>query len=65
MKTDHDPIPARGGVGARLHGKTARVLVSVLLAAGACLTYLGVRNGGLKDALVKAVNICAECIGLG
>ncbi|MFR0735032.1 MAG: CD1871A family CXXC motif-containing protein [Oscillospiraceae bacterium] len=22
-------------------------------------------NGGLRDVLVKAVNICTECIGLG
>ena len=26
---------------------------------------LGVMNGGLRDVLVKAVNICTECIGLG
>ena len=29
------------------------------------LIVLGVLNGGLGDACVKAVNICAECIGLG
>ncbi len=22
-------------------------------------------NGGLKDVLIKAINICTECIGLG
>ncbi len=26
---------------------------------------LGVTNGGMKDVLIKAINICAECIGLG
>ncbi len=26
---------------------------------------LGIVNGGMGDVLVKAVNICAECIGLG
>lgn len=26
---------------------------------------LGVINGGLRDVLVKAINICTECIGLG
>ena len=25
----------------------------------------GVLNGGMRDVLVKAVNICTECIGLG
>ena len=34
------------------------VLASVLL-------VLGVLNGGLNDVLVKAINICTECIGLG
>lgn len=33
-------------------------LIAVLIAAGAL-------NGGLKDVLIKAVNICTECIGLG
>ena len=28
-------------------------------------TVLGVLNGGLNDVLVKAINICTECIGLG
>ncbi len=26
---------------------------------------LGILNGGMRDVLIKAVNICAECIGLG
>ena len=29
------------------------------------LLILGAFNGGLNDVLVKAVNICTECIGLG
>ena len=36
-----------------------------LLAAAAVLIVLGVLNGGLRDVLVKAVNLCTECIGLG
>lgn len=38
---------------------------AVLFAAGATLTILGIRNGGLWDVFVKAANICTECIGLG
>ena len=34
-------------------------------AAAVALIALGVANGGLWDVLVKAVNICTECIGLG
>lgn len=35
------------------------VLLAVLLIG------LGIINGGLWDVLVKAINICTECIGLG
>lgn len=41
------------------------VLRAVLYAAAILLIALGVSNGGLWDVLVKAVNICTECIGLG
>ena len=36
-----------------------------LYVAAAVLVVLGVLNGGLRDVLVKAINICTECIGLG
>ena len=38
---------------------------ALLLCAAAALIALGVLNGGLWDVLVKAINICTECIGLG
>lgn len=41
------------------------VLRVVLYVAAIALVAAGVANGGLWDALVKAVNICTECIGLG
>lgn len=34
-------------------------------AAAVALIALGVSNGGMRDVLVKAINICTECIGLG
>lgn len=37
----------------------------VLLGAAVALVVLGIGNGGARDVLVKAVNICTECIGLG
>jgi len=37
----------------------------VLYAVAAVFIVLGVMNGGLYDVLVKAINICTECIGLG
>ena len=36
-----------------------------LYVAAVLLIVLGVLNGGLHDVLVKAINICTECIGLG
>ena len=43
---------------------TAAIQILLLLAAGG-LIVLGVLNGGLNDVLLKAINICTECIGLG
>ena len=43
----------------------SRGLRLALYAAAAVLIVLGVLNGGLRDVLVKAANICTECIGLG
>ena len=46
-------------------GRQVPAVRSVLLLAAAVLIILGILNGGLRDVLVKAVNICTECIGLG
>ena len=43
----------------------ASVLRADLYAAAIVFIVLGVMNGGLYDVLVKAINICTECIGLG
>lgn len=43
----------------------ADVLRADLYAAAIAFIVLGVMNGGLYDVLVKAINICTECIGLG
>ena len=43
---------------------TGAVRTLLLLAAGV-LIVLGVLNGSLNDVLMKAINICTECIGLG
>lgn len=38
---------------------------AVLYAAAVALLIAGVLNGGMRDVLIKAINICTECIGLG
>lgn len=40
-------------------------LRGVFLSLALAFILLGVMNGGLYDVLVKAINICTECIGLG
>lgn len=37
----------------------------ILYAVAAVLVIMGVMNGGMRDVLIKAINICTECIGLG
>ena len=37
----------------------------ILLGAAVCFLVLGAINGGMRDVLIKAINICTECIGLG
>ena len=48
------------------HGeRSPRLARCLLLAAAIALIAMGVLNGGMRDVLVKAINICTECIGLG
>ena len=43
-----------------------RTLIGLgLLALSLCLIVTGVSRGEASAVLVKAVNICLECIGLG
>lgn len=42
-----------------------RLLRAALYAAAIAMVIAGILNGGMRDVLVKAVNICTECIGLG
>lgn len=47
---------------ARLAKTAAR---AAMFALAVTLLALGAANGGMRDVLVKAINICTECIGLG
>ena len=46
-------------------GTAPRWLRPALYVAAGALILLGALNGGARDVLVKAINICTECIGLG
>lgn len=45
--------------------KGKNILRMLLLCAAIVFIMLGAMNGGAYDVLVKAINICTECIGLG
>ena len=56
---------ARPTVYAPRPGRFRRAARWVLGAAALAFLALGAANGGAWDVLVKAINICTECIGLG
>lgn len=69
----HEIALIKGEMGAPGHAETkmakralpVNAVRCALYALAAALIVTGVMNGGLKDVLVKAINICTECIGLG
>lgn len=44
---------------------TLWVVRGIIFVVGVTFLILGIVNGGARDVLVKAINICRECIGLG
>ena len=40
------------------------VRIALYILAAVMIVH-GIRNGGMQDVLIKAINICTECIGLG
>lgn len=45
--------------------RSQRALRIALCLAAVALIVAGTLNGGMRDVLMKAINICTECIGLG
>lgn len=56
---------ADGAKAVASHKITVWSVRGVILVIGVVFIVLGVLNGGAHDVLVKAINICQECIGLG
>jgi hypothetical protein len=46
-------------------GRQGKILCAALYALAILMIVAGVMNGRMRDVLVKAINICTECIGLG
>lgn len=49
----------------RVNSKVVWIVRGVVFAVAITFIVLGALNGGARDMLLKAINICAECIGLG
>ncbi len=45
--------------------KRANAARAVILAVAAALIIAGIINGSALDVLLKAINLCTECVGLG
>lgn len=45
--------------------KRKRLISALLLLAGIALVAVGVWRGEVQAVLMKAVNLCLECIGIG
>ena len=45
-------------------GRMYKIRLAVLVVSVICI-IAGMVNGNMKDILIKAINICTECIGLG
>ncbi len=56
-------VPAEKAAARRAFPTNAARILIAATAAG--LILAGILNGGMYDVLVKAINICTECIGLG
>ena len=46
-------------------GRWVTAVRAALLLAAAVLIAVGACSGGMRDVLVKAINLCTECVGLG
>ncbi len=60
-KTEAGPPAAKG----KNEERTVLAVRIILLIVAAALLIAGVLNGGIRDVLIKAINLCTECVGLG
>lgn len=64
MKRAAEAAAAKNEEAAAGKSRMYKIRLAVLIAALICI-IAGIANGNMKDILIKAINICTECIGLG
>lgn len=67
MSAPERPGPETGGDGMKRLKTLKRpgAVRAALLAAAVVFILAGILNGSAFDVLVKAINLCTECVGLG
>ena len=61
----HDKVSHPGKSAVDTKGRRIVILQALVIAAAVFFIVAGILNGSMNDVLIKAINICTECIGLG
>ena len=59
------PAKAEGRITPPKEPKHVKIVQAVVVAAAVLLIIAGICNGSALDVLIKGINICTECVGLG
>ena len=59
------PAKAEGRITPPKEPEHVKIVQAVIVAAAVLLIIAGICNGSALDVLIKGINICTECIGLG
>ena len=59
------PAKAEGRMTPKKETKSKKIVQAVVVVAAVLLIIAGICNGSALDVLIKGINICTECVGLG
>ncbi len=59
------PAKAEGRMTPKKETKSTKIVQAVVVVAAVLLIIAGICNGSALDVLIKGINICTECVGLG
>ena len=59
------PAKAEGRMTPQEETKHQKIVQAVVVVAAVLLIIAGICNGSALDVLIKGINICTECVGLG
>ena len=59
------PAKAEGRMTPKNETKSTKIVQAVVVVAAVLLIIAGICNGSALDVLIKGINICTECVGLG